>query len=616
MMQIPDSAPFSEEQRVVLNRLLPTITSSQLTWLTGFIAGVQAALQQPGLSPANALERAVGPAPGIAPSLPAGGSVSAAPVALSIVYGSESGNAQGLAQAARKEAQKRGFKAAVVDMADRSAADLAKEKNLLIITSTWGDGDPPDNAISLHAAVMAPGAPSFAGVSYAVCALGDTSYDKFCQTGKDFDRRLAELGARRFFDRVDCDTDYEAPFASWLDGALTSLQKSSGGGSSGVSLSVAAEPLAASAYGKKNPFAAPLKEKILLNGRGSEKEVWHHELSLEGSGLSYEPGDSLAVIPENRPADVEALLSAGGFADEEVTVDGVSCDLATALRVSYDCTGLTKNVASKYNELAKSAKLSQVLADGDACKAYLYGRQVVDLLHDFPVKGLSGSDFLGLLRKMPPRLYSIASSLRAQADEVHLTIAAVRYHAHGRDRAGVASTFLADRVAAGESVPVYVAPNKNFKLPTDSSAPIIMVGPGTGVAPFRAFLQDRQATGAKGRNWLFFGDQRYTLDFLYQVEWQDYLKDGVLTKLDVAFSRDQKQKIYVQHRMLERAAELWRWLEEGAYFYVCGDASRMAGDVHETLIRIAEQVGGKSRADAETYVEALRKSKRYLRDVY
>jgi sulfite reductase (NADPH) flavoprotein alpha-component len=282
----------------------------------------------------------------------------------------------------------------------------------------------------------------------------------------------------------------------------------------------------------------------------------------------------------------------------------------------YDCTSLTKNLAGKYNEIAKSGKLSQLLADGDAFREYLHGRQVVDLLIDFPVQGLPAADFLALLRKMPPRLYSIASSLRAHPDEVHLTVAAVRYQTHGRDRVGVASTYLADRVKVGETVPVYTTANKNFKLPADGDTPIVMVGPGTGVAPFRAFLQERQAVGAKGRNWLFFGDQRFTLDFLYQVEWQEYLKDGLLTRLDVAFSRDQKRKIYVQNRMEERAEELWRWLEEGAFFYVCGDASRMAGDVHEMLIRIVEKCGQKSRGDAEAYVEAMRQTKRYLRDVY
>jgi len=613
-MQIPDSAPFSEEQRVALNRLLPTISPSQLTWLTGFVAGIQAALQQPGLAPATVLERSFTPVPA---ALPAG--TPAAPLSLAIVYGSESGNAEGLAQAARKEATKRGIKAAVVDMADRSAADLAKEKNLLIITSTWGDGDPPDNAVALHAALMGPSAPSFSGVSYAVCGLGDTSYDKFCQTGKDFDRRIEELGGQRVYDRIDCDLDYEAPFTKWLDGVLAELGKKVSGvqisGNGGFTAAEAAFSSASDAasgattYGKKNPFPSPLKEKVLLSGRGSEKEVWHHEFSLEGSGLSYEPGDSLALIPANRPEDVEAILAAGGFS-------GADGSLADTLRDSYDCTSLTKNVAGKYNELAKSGKLTQLLADSDGCREYLYGRQIVDLLKDFPVKGLPAADFLGLLRKMPPRLYSIASSLRAHADEVHLTVASVRYTSHGRDRVGVASTFLADRVSVGSQVPVFVTPNKNFKLPANGDTPIIMVGPGTGIAPFRAFIEERQALGAKGRNWLFFGDQRYTLDFLYQVEWQEYLKDGLLTKLDVAFSRDQKHKIYVQHRMEERAAELWHWLEEGAYFYVCGDASRMAGDVHETLIRIAEKVGGKKRAEAESYVEGLRQSKRYLRDVY
>ncbi|MBU6302779.1 MAG: assimilatory sulfite reductase (NADPH) flavoprotein subunit [Verrucomicrobia bacterium] len=609
-MQIPDSAPFSEEQRVALTRLLSGITPSQFTWLTGFVAGVEAAIRQSGLTPSVAVEPAVG-------AMLGAGLRAASVPSLAIVYGSESGNAEGLAQMARKEAGKRGIKATVVDMADRTVADLAREKHLVVITSTWGDGDPPDNAVGLHAALMSPEAPSFGGTSYAVCGLGDTSYDKFCQTGKDFDRRLEELGAQRFYERIDCDTDYEQPFARWMDAMLVEFLKRFaavdpapvavvGGGAGAV----------ASEYGKKKPFPAPLKEKILLSGRGSGKEVWHHELLLEGSGMSYEPGDSLAVVPSNRAEDVERLLAVGKFRGEQVMVDGVSCDLSSALQVHYDCTGLTKNLASKYNEVAKSDKLSKLLGDSEVWRQYLDGRQVVDLLADFPVAGMEASDFLGLLRKMPPRLYSIASSLRACPGEVHLTVATVRYETHGRDRVGVASSFLADRVKVGGTVPVYTTTNKNFKLPVDGDTPIIMVGPGTGVAPFRAFLQERQAVGAKGRNWLFFGDQRYTLDFLYQVEWQEYLKDGLLTRLDVAFSRDQKHKIYVQNRMEERAAELWRWLEEGACFYVCGDAERMAGDVHEMLIRIAETHGGMSRIDAEAHVEGLRKAKRYLRDVY
>ncbi len=594
-MQIPETAPFSEEQRAALNRLLPTVSPPQLQWLAGFITGLEASMQRPGPSPAEE------------------------PPSLSILFGSESGNAEGLAQQAKKEASRRGFRVTVADMADRSAADLARERNLLVITSTWGDGDPPDNAMALHAALMSPNAPSFAGVSFAVCALGDTSYDKFCQTGKDFDRRLAELGAERFHERMDCDLDYEAPFNQWLGGVLVALERRvipETQGRNGDAAATDRKDEPKEAYGKKNPFPAPLTERILLSGRGSGKEVWHHELSLAGSGLTYEPGDSLAVVPRNREEDVNAILEAGQFSGESVTLDGSTAPLRHWLSGAFDCTTLTKNVAAKYNDRAQSAKLSALLADAGAMRDYLHGRQIVDLLTDFPVEGLPAESFLALLRRMPPRLYSIASSLRAYPEEVHLTVASVRYVTHGRSRAGVASTYLAERVALGDTVSVFVTPNKHFKLPADAAAPIIMVGPGTGVAPFRAFLQERQATGATGKNWLFFGDQHYTLDFLYQLEWQDYLKERLLTKLDVAFSRDQKEKIYVQHRMMEQASSLWRWMQDGAVFYVCGDASRMAGDVHEALIRIAEREGGLTRAAAEEHVEELRKSRRYLRDVY
>jgi len=615
-MQIPDTAPFTEEQREALNRLLPTITGPQLHWLTGFIAGVEAALRQPGLSPSVALAGTSDTLVDVLESSAGPTKASTVTPSLAIWYGSESGNAEGLARAAAKEASRRGLRASVADLGERTLEQLAKESNLLVITSTWGDGDPPDNAVSFHAALMGPGAPSLAGVSFAVCGLGDTSYDKFCQTGKDFDQRLEDLGARRFYPRVDCDTDYEGPFRDWLGGVLAELERSAGAGLALADPGGTAVAEAGTSYGKKKPFPAPLKDKILLNGRGSEKEVWHHEFSLAGSGLSYEPGDSLAVVPQNREEDVASVLEATGLAGATVTVDGALRSVDEALRQSYDCTGLTKPFLSKYNERAGSAKLAALLADADACRNYLHGRQIVDALRDFPMPGLKAAELLALLRKMPPRLYSIASSLRAFPDEVHLTVAAVRYHTQGRDRVGVASTFLADRVEVGGAVPVYVAPNKHFKLPADRDAPIIMVGPGTGVAPFRAFVQERQAVGAKGKNWLFFGDQRYTLDFLYQVEWQEAIQDGILTRLDVAFSRDQKQKIYVQHRMLEQAAELWRWLQDGAYFYVCGDATRMAGDVHETLIRIAETTGGMTREAADAYVEELRRTKRYLRDVY
>ena len=373
-------------------------------------------------------------------------------------------------------------------------------------------------------------------------------------------------------------------------------------------------------YDKKNPFPSCLKRRVLLNKEGSDKETLHLELCLAGSGLEYRPGDSLAVIPANSPQVVGQVLEAGEF-DAGETVElkgGKTKPLGEALATDLNITGITKNVLKKYNASAQSEKIETLLNPENkaALDDYLRGREVIDMLTDFPVPGLAGSDFCGTLRKLLPRLYSIASSPKAHPGEVHLTVAVLRYHSHGRDREGVCSTYTADRVNEGGTMPVFLHYDKSFKLPEDGDTPIIMVGPGTGIAPFRAFVEERAATGAIGKSWLFFGDQHQTTDYLYGDEWERYVGDGKLSRIDLAFSRDQEHKVYVQHRMLEQAAEMYSWLNDGAVFYVCGDASRMAKDVHEALITIAEKEGGKSREDAEAWVKQLHTDKRYLKDVY
>ncbi len=373
-------------------------------------------------------------------------------------------------------------------------------------------------------------------------------------------------------------------------------------------------------YDKKNPFPSCLKRRVLLNKEGSDKETLHLELCLAGSGLEYRPGDSLAVIPANSPQVVGQVLEAGEF-DAGETVElkgGKTKPLGEALATDLNITGITKNVLKKYNASAQSEKIETLLNPENkaALDDYLRGREVIDMLTDFPVPGLAASDFCGTLRKLLPRLYSIASSPKAHPGEVHLTVAVLRYHSHGRDREGVCSTYTADRVNEGGTMPVFLHYDKNFKLPEDGDTPIIMVGPGTGIAPFRAFVEERAAIGATGKSWLFFGDQHQTTDYLYGDEWERYVGDGKLSRIDLAFSRDQEHKVYVQHRMLEHAAEMYSWLNDGAVFYVCGDASRMAKDVHEALITIAEKEGGKSREDAEAWVKQLHTDKRYLKDVY
>lgn len=585
---LPEHAPFAPDQRQALNVLLASFDAHQKGWLSGYLA-------------------AAGPVVASAPVPVAGGK-------LVVLFGTESGNSENLADRAVKEARKRGFQAEMKNMSEISAGSLAKVSQLLVIVSTWGDGEPPETAASFYKDLMAAET-SLGGLSFSVCALGDTSYEKFCQTGRDIDDKLAKLGAKRVADRQDCDVDYEEAFTGWLGKALGAFAPAA----AAVTLAPPAT-VGAVEYGKKHPFPAEVLEVVHLNGKGSAKETLHLELSLAGSGMSYEPGDALAVVPVNAPDIVHAVLDAAKLSgSEEVDVKGVGRKvLADALREDFDITALSRNVLTKIAEASDSAKLRELLAEDakDRLKGYVNGRQIIDALHDFVPHGLPADTLTGIFRKLPPRLYSIASSPLAHPDQVHLTVAAVRYETHGRQRKGVCSTYLADLVKPGDTTEVFVQPNKNFRLPADGDTPVIMVGPGTGVAPFRAFVEHRAALGSKGGNWLFMGDQHYLFDFLYQLEWQDHLKNGALTRLDVAFSRDQPEKVYVQHRMRERSKDLYAWLEDGAHFYVCGDASRMAADVHEALIAIVEEQAGIAREAAENYVENLKKTKRYQRDVY
>ena len=587
---LPEHAPFTSDQRTALDSLLAGFNPVQRGWLSGFLA---------------ASGTAVAPA--------------AAPVSagkLTVLYGTESGNSEVLADRAVKAAKKRGFQAVMKNMSEISLSELAKSTKLLVIVSTWGDGEPPETAISFYKEFM-NSSHSLSDLRFSVCGLGDTAYEKFCQIGKDLDARLEQLGATRVFARQDCDVDYEDAFAGWLESALSALAPAS----AVAVIETAATAFATSVeYGKKNPFPAETVDKVVLNGEGSAKETLHFEFSLAASGLSYEPGDALAVIPVNAPEMVKDIIQAAKLTgNEEVEVKAVGRKLlADALREDYDITALSRAVLTKLAEASNSAALRELLAEDakERLKEFSSVREIIDAIVEFAPNGLSADALTGIFRKLPPRLYSIASSPLAHADEVHLTVSAVRYESHGRKRNGVCSTYLADLVKTGDSVQIFVQPNKNFRLPADASIPIIMVGPGTGIAPFRAFVEHRAALGSPGKNWLFFGDQHYTYDFLYQLEWQESLKDGTLTRLDVAFSRDQPEKIYVQHRILQQAKDLYQWLEEGAHFYVCGDAARMAHDVHEALISIVESQAGISREAAEAYVENLKKTKRYQRDVY
>ncbi|OLG00663.1 Sulfite reductase [NADPH] flavoprotein alpha-component [Bacillus licheniformis] len=603
------NSPFNQEQAELLNRLLPTLTASQKAWLSGYLAAVQTA------DAAAALETLPAEAPAASPAQPVSKEVT-------ILFGSQTGNAQGLAENAAKTLTERGFQVTVSSMSDFKPNQLKKLKNLLIVVSTHGEGDPPDNALSFHEFLHGRRAPKLDDLRYSVLALGDTSYEFFCQTGKEFDQRLGELGGTRLHPRVDCDLDYDEPAAAWLDGVISSLNEGQEQGASAAPAQTAAPQAAGgvTVYSRKNPFRAEVLENLNLNGRGSNKETRHLELSLEGSGLTYEPGDALGIFPENDPELVDMLLKELKWdPNAAVAVDqGENLSLKEALTSYYEITVLTKKFIQQAAEIIENEKLRELAApeNADQLKAYIAGRDLIDFVRDFGPLAAAPQEFVSILRKIPPRLYSIASSFAANPDEVHLTIGAVRYNAHGRDRKGVCSVLCAERLQPGDTLPVFIQPNKNFKLPENPETPIIMVGPGTGVAPFRSFMQEREETGASGKSWMFFGDQHFVTDFLYQTEWQKWLSEGVLTKMDVAFSRDTEEKVYVQHRMLEHSKELFEWLEEGAAFYVCGDKNNMAKDVQNALLEIIEKEGGKSREEAEAYLAEMKKQKRYQRDVY
>ena len=583
MIKLPGDAPFDDAQRETLTELLRGCTAEQRQWVGSFLGGDSRAKR--------------------------GNS-------LLVLYGTESGNSEALAARTAKLAKAGGFKVKLNNMAEASPVDLAKAGSLLVVVSTWGEGDPPESAEEYHGAFMAGGI-DLSGLRYSVCALGDTSYEHFCKIGKDFDQQLEKLGAERVAPRADCDVDFEETYQDWVDGALRVL----GADEVGSSSSGDAGPVASTGeFGKKNPFPSRLLEKVRLNGPGSAKETWHYELSLEGSGLSYEVGDSLAVVPTNGEDVVAALLAAAGLSGEEEveTRSSERKKLREALTKDYDITALSRKVASAWQGHCGSEALAGLLSadNKEQFKNWIWGRQIVDLLREFPAGKTEGQQLIDMLRALPPRLYSIASSPREHEGEVHLTVAAVRYEGHGFERKGVASTCLADLVGEGDAVPVFVTPNKRFRLPENDAIPIIMVGPGTGIAPFRAFVEDRATREGSGPSWLIFGDQHYTYDFLYQLEWQDHLKSGALTRLDVAFSRDQPEKVYVQDRIREKAGEIWEWLEQGAHFYVCGDASRMAPDVQEALLKLIGEQGGLGPGEAEAYLGELKKSGRYQRDVY
>lgn len=583
---LPRTAPFGDGERASLDAVLGTASPTQRAWLAGFLAGLDAAGGQPA-------------------AVPAAPPKAAAP--LTVIYASESGNSEALAGNVAKLARKQGFKPKVVDFADLDVATLPKAGKLIAIAATWGEGEPPARAVRAYGELMGEGAPRLDGVEFAVLSLGDTSYAEFCAIGKALDARFEALGAKRAAERADLDLDFEKPAADWIKGALKALAPAE------QPDNVVAVDFARAGAGEdddaepsREPAVVEVVEHVNLNSSRSDKETIHLALAFEDGAPAYEPGDSLEIFPENDPQLVDEILNAAGLSGDEA--------LRRALLAERDVTTLSAATIERFVKATGHAE-AQTLIDSGEAKAWIEGRHLIDLLETYPAK-LTAEHVNTITRPLPPRAYSIASSRKEVGDEVHLAIAAVRYETHGRARSGVASVHVADRIRDGAKLRVRLKPNRHFRLPQDPATDIIMVGPGTGVAPFRAFVQERRAVEAPGRSWLFFGDRHFTHDFLYQLEWQDALEDGSLTKIDVAFSRDQPEKVYVQDRITQHAQELVSWLDGGAHLYVCGDAKAMAKDVRAAVVGAYQSAKGLSAADAEAQVAALERSHRYQQDVY
>ncbi|MEZ6938542.1 assimilatory sulfite reductase (NADPH) flavoprotein subunit [Aeromonas sp. S12(2024)] len=596
-MQLKDSpfnlSPLSDEQQRQLGQVLSTLNTQQLAWVSGYLYGLSQTGQQ---------------------SVATSAAVAAPSGSLTILYGSQTGNAKGVATAIKAQAEARGLPVTLASMADYKPKQLKKESHLLVVVSTYGEGEPPESAVDLFEQLKKGKIGKLDGLRFAVLGLGDSSYEFFCQTGKDFDNFLASAGAERVYELASLDVDYQDAAKAWGEQALNAITAtlSTGAASSSVASAVQ-QAVGHSQYSKENPFPARLSVNQKITGRDSTKDIRHIEINLADSGLTYQPGDALGVWFDNDAELVNEVLALTGLSGDGATAHG---SLHTALTSHFELTRLHGGFITGLADISENAALKDLAGDKAQINALVASAQVVDVLKRFPT-ALTTEQLVSLLRPLTPRLYSIASAQSEVEEEVHLTVGVVRYpQEDGTVRSGAASSYLADRLIEDGEVRVFVEHNDNFRLPQNPDTPVIMVGPGTGIAPFRAFMQEREAQGAEGKNWLFFGNPHFTQDFLYQVEWQRYVKSGLLSKISLAFSRDQANKIYVQDRLREAGQVLYQWLEAGAHFYVCGDANKMAKDVQEALLEVIAEHGHKSREEAEEYLSELRRAKRYQRDVY
>ncbi|EIV5805076.1 NADPH-dependent assimilatory sulfite reductase flavoprotein subunit [Klebsiella aerogenes] len=588
--------PLNPEQLARLQAATTDFTPTQLAWVSGYFWGMLN--QQPG---------AVVSAPAQAVEAPA----------ITLISASQTGNARRVAEALRDDLQAAQLNVKLVNAGDYKFKQIAGEKLLVVVTSTQGEGEPPEEAVALHKFLFSKKAPKLDGTAFAVFGLGDTSYEFFCQSGKDFDSKLAELGGERLLDRVDADVEYQAAAAEWRARVVDVLKaRAPTAAPAQLATSGAVNEIHTSPYTKEAPLTATLAVNQKITGRDSEKDVRHIEIDLADSGLRYQPGDALGVWYQNDPALVKELVELLWLkGDEPVTIEDKTLPLAQALEWHFELTVNTANIVENYATLTRSETLLPLVGDKAQLQHYAATTPIVDMVRFSPAQ-LDAEALIGLLRPLTPRLYSIASSQAEAENEVHVTVGVVRYDIEGRARAGGASSFLADRVEEDGEVRIFIEHNDNFRLPANPQTPVIMIGPGTGIAPFRAFMQQRAAEGAEGKNWLFFGNPHFTEDFLYQVEWQSYVKEGVLSRIDLAWSRDQQQKIYVQDKLREQGAEVWRWINDGAHIYVCGDANRMAKDVEQALLEVIAEYGAMDAEAADEFLSELRVERRYQRDVY
>ncbi len=587
-MTSPHAAlPIPEAGILELRETVRGFDREQLLWSSGYLAGLANAAE----APRGAVASATTPDPD----------------AWTILYATETGNSRRIAESLAQRATESNVKAKLEDLTNVRPRLLSQLERAVFVVATHGLGDPPEGTEAFFEFWHRDDAPRLEGLEYSVLALGDSSYADFCEIGRRLDTRLTELGATRIAARVDCDVDFDDDADRWSSAVLDRARRDSDTAAPARTV-LRAVP---SAVSRSHPFASRLLANQRITGPGSSKDVRHIELDLASSGLRYLPGDSLGVIPENPPALVDAVLKATGIdGGTTVRLDDDSVPLAEALRAHREITALSRPFVDKL--AARRPAVSAILDDRDRLREFFRTHQVIDLLSEWPARW-GAQELVDALRKLPPRLYSIASSPDANPDEAHLTVAVVEYERFGRLHWGAASNFLA---AGGHAIPVYVEANEQFRLPADPDTPIVMIGAGTGIAPYRAFVEHRREHGHRGDNWLIFGDRNFASDFLYQLEWLRYRKEGTLARIDVAFSRDGSEKVYVQHRIVEQARRLHDWLERGAHLYVCGDAERMAGDVNDALLRVLEQEAGLSPERSIERLAELKAGGRYRRDVY